>query len=92
MTSSGTGNEEENEARYEKRFCAISGAKLLAIATALFAPDPPLLMVLEIADAVELGVGKERRVWSGSSDRPRKAFWSSCPSAWDANEALVESA
>jgi hypothetical protein len=79
MISSGTGNEEENEDRYEKRFCATSGARLVAIATLLFDAAPPGLMALDIVDAVDAGVGSERSAWSGSSARPRNAFWSPCP-------------
>ena len=81
ITSSGTGNEEENEERYEKRLWATSGARVVAIATLLAAPAPPVLMALETLDAVDEGVGRECNAWSGSSERPRKAFWSSCPCA-----------
>lgn len=77
MTSSGIGNDEEKEERYEKRFCAIRGARLVAIAILFEGPTAAPPIAFDIVDAVDAGVGSDSSVCKGSNESPRNAFASS---------------
>lgn len=92
MTSSGIGNDDEKDERYENRFSAINGAKLVAIARLFEGPTAPPPIALDIVDAVDAGVGSDSNVCNGSNERPKNALASSCPRACDVNDAFVESA